>query len=116
MEDEKEKKDEMNPAIVGTQEPPEEKEPENFEEQEVNREEGDSIKEVPADDEDEATRLQTLIAEAEARGELRGRNAKIAELMKEIHDSDGLPHPSAGQGAKLSPRPSNIFDLAREAW
>lgn len=59
--------------------------------------------------------IRELIARAEERGEIRGRNARIAELMREIHDSDGVPHPGSGRQTFRQPTPSSIFDLAKYA-
>lgn len=54
------------------------------------------------------------VAEASAAGEIRGRNARIEEIMAEQQD-DGVPHPGSGSGAVETRRPPSIFDLARKA-
>lgn len=59
--------------------------------------------------------IRELITQAEERGEIRGRNARIAELMREIHDSDGVPHPGSGPQSIRRPGPASIFDLAKYA-
>lgn len=52
------------------------------------------------------------VSEAAAQGEIRGRNARIEELIKE--ETDGVPHP---QGAGFNPmKAQSIFDLARGAY
>ena len=49
--------------------------------------------------------------------ELRGRNAAIEERLRMLDDSDGLPHPGAGQAGPAGQRMAgSIFDIAREAW
>ena len=57
---------------------------------------------------------ERMLEEADAAGELRGRNASIDELTDLMLDSDGVPHAS-GCGAGAKPKVSTIFDLAREA-
>ena len=61
-----------------------------------------------------AVSYERMLEEADAAGELRGRNASIDELTDLMHDSDGVPHAS-GCGAGAKPKVSTIFDLAREA-
>lgn len=48
-------------------------------------------------------------------GEIKGRNARIEELLSERNDSDGLPHPGGSGSATARRRPASIFDLARDA-
>lgn len=52
------------------------------------------------------------VAEAESRGEVRGRNANIEELMELEYATDGVPHPGSGTNTGRSP---SIFDVARDA-
>lgn len=52
------------------------------------------------------------VAEAESRGEVRGRNANIEELMELEYATDGVPHPGSGTNIGRSP---SIFDVARDA-
>ena len=54
------------------------------------------------------------VAEAGEAGEVRGRNARIDELIREEEEDDGVPHP--GTGGAPDVRTPNIFDLARAAW
>lgn len=54
-------------------------------------------------------------AEAEASGELKGRNSKIAEERALQMEGDGVPHPGAGGGVYDAPSPS-IFEVARGVW
>lgn len=61
-----------------------------------------------------AVSYERMLEEADAAGELRGRNASIDELTDLMLDSDGVPHAS-GCGAGAKPKVSTIFDLAREA-
>ena len=61
-----------------------------------------------------AEEVKKMLEEAELRGEIRGRNARIAEFMRQVHDSDGVPHPGCGQASGSAP--ASIFDLARGAW
>ena len=61
-----------------------------------------------------AVSYERMLEEADAAGELRGRNASIDELTDLMLDSDGVPHAS-GCGAGVKPKVSTIFDLAREA-
>ncbi len=60
-----------------------------------------------------AVSYERMLEEADAAGELRGRNASIDELTDLMLDSDGVPHAS-GCGAGAKPKVSTIFDLARE--
>lgn len=55
------------------------------------------------------------LAEAETRGEIRGRNARIEEEKNFRFEGDGVPHPGTGGNTYDSPQPS-IFELARGAW
>ena len=61
-----------------------------------------------------AVSYERMLEEADAAGELRGRNASIDELTDLMLDSDGVPHAS-GCGAGAKPKVSTIFDLAKEA-
>lgn len=61
-----------------------------------------------------AVSYERMLEEADAAGELRGRNASIDELTDLMLDSDGVPHAS-GCGAGAKSKVSTIFDLAREA-
>lgn len=56
-------------------------------------------------------RYDRAIAEAEERGEIRGRNASIEELTRSEIDGDGVPH-LASRGI-CSDRTPSIFELAR---
>ena len=51
------------------------------------------------------------IADAEAKAELRGRNAAIEESMLPRHDSDGVPT-LGGANAPAPQAPTSIFDIA----
>lgn len=71
---------------------------------------------------DETVRLIALgldyeraVKEADAAGELRGRNAAIEESLLTRNDSDGIPHPGGGHGAGAATHTFSIFDLARSA-
>lgn len=71
---------------------------------------------------DETVRLIALgldyeraVKEADAAGELRGRNAAIEERLLTRNDSDGIPHPGGGHGAGAATHTFSIFDLARSA-
>lgn len=71
---------------------------------------------------DETVRLIALgldyeraVKEADAAGELRGRNAAIEERLLTRNDSDGIPHPGGGHGAGATTHAFSIFDLARSA-
>lgn len=55
------------------------------------------------------------IAVAAEAGELKGRNARIDELIAEENASDGVPHPGSGNGSFNTNRAPSIFDLARNA-
>lgn len=55
------------------------------------------------------------VSEATAAGELKGRNAKIAEERALQMEGDGVPHPGAGGDVYDMPAPS-IFEVARGAW
>lgn len=55
------------------------------------------------------------IAVAAEAGELKGRNARIDELITEENASDGVPHPGSGNGSFNTNRAPSIFDLARKA-
>ena len=55
------------------------------------------------------------IADAAEAGEIRGRNARIEELMTEESEGDGVPHPDTGGGSFKTGRLPSIFDLARNA-
>lgn len=57
---------------------------------------------------------RAVTAAAEA-GELKGRNARIEELMAEEDESDGVPHPGTGSGRLGNRRVPSIFELARNA-
>ena len=52
------------------------------------------------------------VREAAAAGELKGRNARIEELMIQEEDGDGVPHPG-NANAPDSGRAPSIFELAR---
>lgn len=54
------------------------------------------------------------VEEATLAGELRGRNARIEELMNEEAEGDGVPHPQSGSGLFNSRRAPSIFELAKE--
>lgn len=54
------------------------------------------------------------VKEAETRGEVRGRNASIEELMELRTGSDGVPHPGTAEPGRRRCG-SSIFDLARQA-
>lgn len=58
---------------------------------------------------------ERAVSEAEAAGELKGRNAKIAEERALQMGGDGVPHPGAGGDVYDLPAPS-IFEVARGAW
>lgn len=71
---------------------------------------------------DETVRLIALgldyeraVKEADAAGEIRGRNAAIEERLLTRNDSDGIPHPGGGHGAGATTHAFSIFDLARSA-
>lgn len=71
---------------------------------------------------DETARLIALgldyeraVKEADAAGEIRGRNAAIEERLLTRNDSDGIPHPGGGHGAGATTHAFSIFDLARSA-
>lgn len=71
---------------------------------------------------DETVRLIALgldyeraVKEADAAGEIRGRNAAIEERLLTRNDSDGIPHPGGGHGAGATTHTFSIFDLARSA-
>lgn len=71
---------------------------------------------------DETVRLIALgldyeraVKEADAGGEIRGRNAAIEERLLTRNDSDGIPHPGGGHGAGATTHAFSIFDLARSA-
>ena len=55
------------------------------------------------------------VKEADAAGEIRGRNAAIEERLLTRNDSDGIPHPGGGHGAGATTHAFSIFDLARSA-
>lgn len=52
------------------------------------------------------------VEQATTAGELKGRNARIEELMEE--EGDGVPHPTGGSGTFNRTRTPSIFDLAKE--
>lgn len=58
---------------------------------------------------------ERAVKEADAAGELRGRNAAIEERLLTRNDSDGIPHPRGGHGAGATTHAFSIFDLARSA-
>lgn len=55
------------------------------------------------------------VAEAAEAGEIKGRNARIEELIESGQEGDGVPHPVGGGSFSAGRRPS-IFDLARDAY
>lgn len=58
---------------------------------------------------------ERAVKEADAAGEIRGRNAAIEEKLLTRNDSDGIPHPGCGQGGTPAQHSFSIFDLARNA-
>ena len=58
---------------------------------------------------------ERAVKEADAAGEIRGRNAAIEERLLTRNDSDGIPHPGGGHGAGATTHAFSIFDLARSA-
>lgn len=58
---------------------------------------------------------ERAVKEADAAGEIRGRNAAIEEKLLTRNDSDGIPHPGCGQGGTPAKHSFSIFDLARNA-
>lgn len=60
-------------------------------------------------------REQLAVIEAESRGEVRGRNAAIEEMVAKETQSDGLPHLGPSSGVYSSERGPSIFELARGA-
>ena len=58
---------------------------------------------------------ERAVKEADAAGEIRGRNAAIEEKLLTRNDSDGIPHPGCGQGGASAQHSFSIFDLARNA-
>lgn len=58
---------------------------------------------------------ERAVKEADAAGEIRGRNAAIEEKLLTRNDSDGIPHPGCGQGGTPAQHSLSIFDLARSA-
>lgn len=58
---------------------------------------------------------ERAVAMASEAGEIKGRNARISELLKEESESDGVPHPGCGSGAFNPDRVPSIFELARKA-
>lgn len=58
---------------------------------------------------------ERAVKEADAAGEIRGRNAAIEEKLLTLDDGDGIPHPGCGQGAASPMKSLSIFDLARNA-
>lgn len=58
---------------------------------------------------------ERAITEAESAGEIKGRNARIDELIATGPDDDGVPHPGVSSGPLRKNAPS-IFDIARTAF
>lgn len=55
------------------------------------------------------------VAQAEAEGEVRGRNAKIEEKLRTRKTGDGLVALEGNNGSTGSRKPQSMFDLANEA-